>query len=95
MACCDMLLYYMMFFIPSVIVNRIDGDHQITGGDLPSGIFHLQQFHFHVGGSDGQGSEHTIDGQTHPMEVNNDNNDEDENIALVIMTTNCLHPCEK
>ena len=34
-------------------------------------VYLLKQLHFHWGNDDTVGSEHTIDGQSYPLEVNN------------------------
>jgi carbonic anhydrase len=49
-------------------VVSVDGDFTIQGGGLPA-TYHLVQFHFHWGGDDNQGSEHTVNGRQYPMEV--------------------------
>ncbi len=41
---------------------------QVSGGGLP-GLFAFAQFHMHWGTSDSDGSEHTISGESYPMEV--------------------------
>lgn len=41
---------------------------ELFGGNLPDEYIFLQ-FHFHWGGTDARGSEHTIDGQRFPLEV--------------------------
>ena len=53
-------------------VFELDEDESktITGGSLGIKIYRLMQFHFHWGGDDKEGSEHTIDGKTFPLEVN-------------------------
>uniref|UniRef100_A0A8C5HIZ3 Carbonic anhydrase 7-like n=1 Tax=Gouania willdenowi TaxID=441366 RepID=A0A8C5HIZ3_GOUWI len=43
---------------------------RLTGGALP-GHYRASQFHFHWGGNGNPGSEHTIDGERFPMEVEN------------------------
>ena len=40
----------------------------LAGGGLP-GIYKLAQFHWHWGSSDGQGSEHRLNGNEKSMEV--------------------------
>ncbi|XP_047446438.1 carbonic anhydrase isoform X1 [Mugil cephalus] len=40
----------------------------LTGGPI-SGTYRLKQFHFHWGGSDDQGSEHTVNGIKFPCEL--------------------------
>ena len=45
------------------------GDPKISGAGLP-GTFKLAQFHFHWGTTDSDGSEHTVDGEAYPLEVN-------------------------
>ncbi|NXI95633.1 CAH1 anhydrase, partial [Psophia crepitans] len=51
-------------------VNFEDKDNQsvLTGGPL-TGTYRLRQFHFHWGQTDGQGSEHTVDGMKYASEV--------------------------
>lgn len=34
-----------------------------------TGVYRLKQFHFHWGGSDDKGSEHTVAGKMYPAEV--------------------------
>ena len=45
-----------------------EGVMQINGAGFPE-PFEPEQFHFHWGKDDTQGSEHTIDGKKYPMEV--------------------------
>ncbi|XP_039892921.1 carbonic anhydrase [Simochromis diagramma] len=40
----------------------------LTGGPI-SGVYRLRQFHFHWGGSDNRGSEHTLNGIKFPCEL--------------------------
>lgn len=42
---------------------------RIHGGGLPS-VYKALQFHLHWGEDAGPGSEHTVDGERYPMEVN-------------------------
>merc|ERR1719510_84163 len=41
---------------------------EVTRGGLP-GTYRFAQLHFHWGSSDGQGSEHTINGKSYPLEL--------------------------
>ena len=41
---------------------------EVWGGPL-SKIYKFEQFHFHWGGKDSEGSEHTVDGKMYPAEV--------------------------
>ncbi|KAK0047511.1 carbonic anhydrase 2, partial [Biomphalaria pfeifferi] len=43
-------------------------DVLLSGGNLPD-TYKLEQFHFHWGGKDSNGSEHLIDGKYFPMEL--------------------------
>jgi len=42
----------------------------IRGSDMDDDTFDLLQFHFHWGYNDFHGSEHLIDTQKYPLEVN-------------------------
>ena len=50
------------------VIKVTGGDLFVEGGGLP-GRFKTAQFHFHWGHSDNEGSEHTFDGHSFPMEV--------------------------
>lgn len=50
------------------ISAKIKQSSEISGGPLKD-MYRLEQFHFHWGSSDHQGSEHTIDGKTYPAEL--------------------------
>lgn len=49
-------------------VTYVTGDLRVSGGGLLS-EYGVEQFHFHWGGDDTRGSEHTINGVPFPMEV--------------------------
>ncbi|KAL5017267.1 hypothetical protein ScPMuIL_006856 [Solemya velum] len=49
-------------------VVLLDGDIWIENGGLPS-KYHAVQFHFHWGGDNDKGSEHTIEGRKYPLEL--------------------------
>ena len=63
-----MYLYLYLIIVP-VQVNVLGGQQTISGGGLPAGKYKLHQFHFHVGSTNGQGSEHNLNGTRYPMEV--------------------------
>lgn len=52
----------------ALTLNNIFLFPELSGGPL-SAKYKLEQFHFHWGSCDDQGSEHTIDGQTFAGEV--------------------------
>ena len=59
-----------MFYLAAQ-VNLIAATHElpsISAGGL-DGVFRAAQFHFHWGSDDNKGSEHTIDGDSFPLEV--------------------------
>ena len=41
---------------------------ELTGGMLTA-KYNFEQFHFHWGGNDAEGSEHRVDGKMYPAEV--------------------------
>ena len=53
---------------PSAQVDYLSGNLSFSGGSLAS-TFQVVQFHFHWGSNSSIGSEHSINGQTFPMEV--------------------------
>ena len=51
------------------VIETLPGDVGVlTGGPLDS-PYQVLQLHFHWGADDNQGSEHTLDGQSFPMEL--------------------------
>lgn len=57
----------MLVYVPVQI--GISHPSTISGGGL-STTYKAVQFHLHWGSNGGPGSEHTIDGEQYPMEVN-------------------------
>ncbi|KAL7056436.1 hypothetical protein AAHC03_021190 [Spirometra sp. Aus1] len=53
----------------SLQVNIPDGLWTITLNDEAEDYYKVSQFHFHWGGGNDRGSEHTLDGQTFPLEM--------------------------
>jgi len=52
------------------VVETLPGDVGVlTGGPLADAQYQILQLHFHWGFNDTQGSEHTLDGQSFPMEL--------------------------
>ena len=47
-------------------------DPELSGGPLAS-EYKFEQFHFHWGGKDSEGSEHRVDGKMYPAEVKQHN----------------------
>nr|XP_022344584.1 carbonic anhydrase 1-like [Crassostrea virginica] len=52
----------------TAVIKVTGGDLLVEGGGLP-GRFKTAQFHFHWGHSDNEGSEHTFDGHSFPLEL--------------------------
>ena len=72
------VIYLLIFLINCFNFNKFisavfelgDGEIKtITGGSLGNNVYNLLQFHFHWGGDDKVGSEHTVDGERFPLEV--------------------------
>ena len=59
------MLLYLYTLLAQV---DVDGEVYVSGGNI-GGKYKTAQFHFHWGGNDMRGSEHTYNGQTFPMEV--------------------------
>lgn len=59
---CTILILY------PVQLSVVQGDMGIRKGELP-GEYKLVQFHVHWGNTNSGGSEHTVNGRSHPMEV--------------------------
>ncbi len=49
---------------------KVDGNVMIDGGGLQD-VYKIVQFHFHWGSDSTRGAEHTINGQTYPLAVSN------------------------
>ena len=54
---------------PTLYINKPKGTCQLSGGPLGYSKYKLEQFHFHFGCEDGEGSEHTVDGDSYSGEV--------------------------
>ncbi|XP_064612584.1 carbonic anhydrase 2-like [Liolophura sinensis] len=52
----------------TVQVDLPGSDYLVKGGGLPK-TYKLVQFHFHWGATDSEGSEHTVNSNSYPMEV--------------------------
>lgn len=52
----------------SAQVTYRGGQLSVSGGAL-NGEYEVVQYHFHWGGDNGHGSEHTVDGRSYPMEM--------------------------
>lgn len=52
------------------VIKVTSGELFVEGGGLP-GRFRTAQFHFHWGRSDSEGSEHTLNGHSYPLEASN------------------------
>ena len=65
-------VYKCMSNILLAQVNLGSGDAIISGGGL-EGEYKAGQFHFHWGSVGTQGSEHTLDGRSFPLEVSSNN----------------------
>ena len=58
----------IVMFLVSVGENVGDAKFYIKNGGL-SNIYSTQQIHFHWGSRNNQGSEHTVNGKSSPLEV--------------------------
>jgi len=54
---------------PTLNIDKTKGTCRLSGGPLGNSKYKLQQFHFHFGCKDDEGSEHTVDGDAYSGEV--------------------------
>lgn len=62
------LVVWFPMCLPSLVQVNINNQATIRGGNLET-EYKAVQFHLHWGKDGGPGSEHTIDGEQYPMEV--------------------------
>ncbi|XP_022790981.1 carbonic anhydrase 2-like [Stylophora pistillata] len=54
---------------PTLAINKLKGKASLTGGPLGDSVYMLQQFHFHFGCDESEGSEHLVNGKAYPGEL--------------------------
>lgn len=54
---------------PTLNIDKTKGTCRLTGGPLGDSKYKLQQFHFHFGCENDEGSEHTVNGEAYSGEV--------------------------